>query len=122
MFAELKNALLTEGSATIPLDRSTSVDVARTRLIEAARRANVRVKVRRQGDTVCATVLTSEEGDAQHERDTIFRAVNHLKRGLETLTAGTIETEGLDDDIDDLRDIIHTLEENARARFRGATS
>jgi len=122
MFAELKDALLKEGSASITITDDTPIRIARGRLIEAAKRANVRVQLRRQNDSVTATVLSPEEGDAQRERDIIFRAVNHIKRGIETLDAGTIDTEGMQEEIDDLKDIVHTLEEDARAKLRGATS
>lgn len=120
--SELKDTLLKDGVASLTTSDTLSLREARGRLIEAAKRANVRVSLKRIGSEVTATKLSEEDGIAQRERDAIFRAANKIKQGLEVLKSGALETEGLREEIDDLEDIVRTLEEDARARVRGATS
>ena len=110
IISDLADRLKTTSRATVARTDRT----ARNQLVEAARLAQVRVAIRRDGDSLVAEVLSPEEGEVQRVRGVVFRACNQLKVGLDTLTGGTIETTELEDDIADLRDIISELETYAR--------
>lgn len=115
----LVEALQGSGGAVVVVTREISQRAARGRLIEAARRAGVRISMKRtiddHGDScVIATVLADGDAELQRVRDVIFRGVNRIRTGLEILTSGSIDTGPIDDQVFDLREIANELEEFAR--------
>lgn len=89
--------------------------IARTQLIEAAKLAGVRVTIiKRDGGGLEARALSPEQGEAQRVRGVVFHAINKIKGGLTTLTSGAIDTDPIQDEITDLRELIEDLEEYTR--------
>jgi hypothetical protein len=118
MFEELVKDLTSRGETSLEVTDSRPVRVCRTQLIEAARRANVRIAMTRNagaaGTFIEARVLDETEAELQRIRDTIFRGVNRIRTGLEILTSGTIDTEPITDQVEDLKEIVNELEEYAK--------
>lgn len=126
MFDDLVKALRDHGVAQLEVTEDRSVRSCRTKLIEAARTADVRIAMKRvverdpDFEKVVATVLSPEEAEKQQERDVIFRSVNRIRTGLDILTSGQIDTTPINDEVLDLKDIADELEEYARQISGGA--
>ncbi len=118
-FTDLVDALRDKGNVTVAVGDRT-VDSTRFLLKEAANRAKVRISMKtfkNPEHVIRARVLNSEDDEKQYTRDTIFRAVNHIRSEIEVLDSGAIDTSEIDEDIEDLKDIANSLEEYARELF-----